>query len=213
MHVAVERDVGDRVVLPGDERAPVGEAALERAERLAARRRPAAKTSGSSSATPVRAMKRADAELRLHPVLLEEHPLVDARTRDAVGGQQRRALREVEQDGAGLRQERAVVDSRTGTRPSGLRARCGSAARGRGTGRPAPSRTECRATEQDAALQAVARRGVLVEAHGSDPSRAWHVGVRAQMAVSTAWTTAGSKSEPAPAAMRRRASASPSARR
>jgi len=102
MGVGIERDVGDRVAI-GDEEGPLREVALHHSECGLA---PLALL-GEPLAVPGRQLRVPEPEARgrhagLVAVLLEEHPLERLRASDRLLGQERRALGQVEQDGARL---------------------------------------------------------------------------------------------------------------
>src|SRR3954463_10354273 len=108
VRVGVERDVGDRVAPRGEERF-LREMLLHDAERLVAALLQARQLGapGCVRRQVVEDVTR-HRHVRLMAVLLEEHPLQHARMRQALAWQERRAFREVMQDGIRFRQEGAV---------------------------------------------------------------------------------------------------------
>jgi hypothetical protein len=105
--VSPEREVGDRVAIARDPLAPV-EVRLEPVDRGLAARQAVGVDLGRELVAAGQVPEAGTAEVGLDVVLLDEQPLVHVRARHRVGGQQVRALGEVEQDGARLGDRRAV---------------------------------------------------------------------------------------------------------
>src|SRR5215470_1174972 len=110
MGVAVERDIRDRVALADEELAAL-EMALHGLERLVALLPFLLQSVGPLLALAERMDPEAsDGNLRLVAILFEEHPLQHLGAFEAVGRQERGSLREIEQNGVGLRQAATVVE-------------------------------------------------------------------------------------------------------
>src|SRR5262245_3345559 len=91
MRVRVERDVRDRVPTQGEE-LTVGKTPLEHLERRPSRLEPLGEHLGALRIAAGQVPEAGRADVRLEQVLLEEEPLVDARSVEALGGHVLRAL-------------------------------------------------------------------------------------------------------------------------
>ena len=105
VRVGVQRDVRDRVPL-ADEEPPAREVPLHDVERLIAALDLLRIDGFAEEVRP----EAGDGDVRLVAVLLEEHPLEHLGAREAVVGEERRPVGEVEEDGAGLGQPAAVLE-------------------------------------------------------------------------------------------------------
>ena len=167
--VRVEGDVGDRVVVAGHERrAARREAALERDERVAAAVEPVLEDLGRLRVAAGQPQEARHAELRLDPVLLEEHPLVHARPRRRRAAGRKACPR---QGGAGSRPTprsapRVELEHRHAPVRVAREVLVGARlAREQVDGHELERQPEL--AQQDARLEAVSGGGMVVEDHGA----------------------------------------------
>ena len=160
--VGVERAVRHGVPPGGDELLP-REPSLERRQRSRTGLVMARERLGPLGVPAGQPPEARRADVRLEQVLLEEHPGVHVRALDRVGGKERRALGEVEQDRARLG-DRAAVDLEQrrppGRVPGEVLVGLGVAGEDVG-GDPLVGKVELR--EQHPHLEAVGRGGEVVE--------------------------------------------------
>jgi hypothetical protein len=158
--VAEHRDVGDRRAVP-HEPGPRGEVVVEHGERAAPDLQPPLQLRAARERAEAR---RADPAH--DPLLLEGQPLMDLRVGEPLRREPRRAVREVGEDGAGLRERRAVAELEHRRLADGVQGgvRVGQRVAAEDVDRHAlvglPEQGE-----QEADLVAVAGGGVVVESH------------------------------------------------
>ena len=123
-------------------------------------------TSGICSARPDSLQEARVRQLGLDPVLLEEHPLEHAGAGEPVGGEVLRALGEVGEDGAGLRDRLPVVQLQD--RDAAVRVAAEVLGRARLAGEEVDGDAlegDFELPQQDARLHAIARGGMVVQDH------------------------------------------------